>query len=54
MQKFCFLYHFAITAKCTFMIVQMLVYIGIDIQAIQKTKTAIERRGVEIQTEAKL
>ena len=53
MQKFFFLYHFAITAKCTCLIFQMHVHIGIGIQDIQETKRWNERRRVETQTAAK-
>ena len=53
MQNVWFLTGFATTAKCTCMIVQMLLHIGMDIQDIHKTKTWNERRRVEIQPGAK-
>ena len=54
MQKFSFLTHFATTAKCTYIIVQMHVYIAMGIQDIKETRIWNERRRVEIQTQEKL
>ena len=54
MQNDCFLTHFATTAKCCCIIVQMYVHIGMGIQGIPETKTWNERRSVEIQSGIKL
>ena len=53
MQNVCFLTHFAITAKCTYMIPQMHVHIVMGIADIQETKTGIKRGCVKIQPQVK-